>query len=364
MRADFPVFVGVAVLLHIAIAFAIPLPDSGATTGGEGGESEASIIPATEAVASMVEDWETPPELTEPVEQAQPDAPEPDAPPPELEAQPDTAPPLARPAPPTPDVAEATPQLDTAPVLQPSPISPSVEVPPSALAPVQLPPQAEQPQLAALPEPSRPAALPRQPAAPQAEPPQAPQIDTANAEPLKPQTAPARSIRPRKMPKRPEPPVAQKPKPQPQAQPQKPAPQKSAKARKPAEKPAQETSRARAGAKSAGSGGSSQAGVATNSGARKLSASQKQSLIGKWGAQIRSRVERRKRSPGGRGRVVLRITVAASGQVTGLGIVRSSGNKRLDQAAVRAVRSAGRMPRAPRQLGGASQSFNLPMDFN
>nr|WP_256471729.1 energy transducer TonB [Oceanicola sp. 502str15] len=86
--------------------------------------------------------------------------------------------------------------------------------------------------------------------------------------------------------------------------------------------------------------------------------------MSQWGAQIRSRIERRKRSPGGRGRVVLRITVAASGQVTGLGLVRSSGNPRIDKAAIQAVRSAGRMPRAPQQLGGGSQSFNLPMDFN
>ncbi|MBS8228521.1 TonB family protein, partial [Vannielia litorea] len=181
--------------------------------------------------------------------------------------------------------------------------------------------------------------------------PQATEIDTANAEPLKPQTAPTRSIRPRKMPKRPEPQVAETRQPKPQ-------PQRTTQA-----KPAERSSHARAGATSAGAGGSSQAGIATRSGARALTASQKQSLMNKWKAQVYSHIARRTRSPGGRGTVVLRVTVTTSGQVTGLAMVRSSGNKRLDQAAVRIVRGAGRMPRAPKQLGATTVGFNVPFDF-
>ncbi|MBS8227739.1 energy transducer TonB, partial [Vannielia litorea] len=116
MRADFPVFVGIAALLHIAVAFAIPMTDSGTTTGGEGGESEVSVTAASQAVAAMVEDWETPPELEEPVAQSQP---EPEAEdPPELDTRAEAPPPMAQPSRPTPDTAEATPKLETAPVLQ------------------------------------------------------------------------------------------------------------------------------------------------------------------------------------------------------------------------------------------------------
>ncbi|MBY6048461.1 energy transducer TonB [Vannielia litorea] len=358
MRADFPVFVGVAVLLHIAIAFALPKPEGGAMTGGEGGEDAASITAASATTAAMVEEWERPPELEEPVSQAQPEPVEPETTPPEMAALSETLPPTEAPQQVQPDAAEAAPQMDTEPVLQESPVSPSVEVPPAAMAPAQLPATPDLPQVAALPETMRPT-LPEQPRATPPAPAEVPDIDTANAEPQQPKTAPDRSIRPRKMPQRPEPPVAEAPKPEPKRTAQPARKQATQQAR-----PAQETAPARAGAKSAGSGGSSQAGIAKNAGARQLSASQKQNLMAQWGAQIRSRIERRKRSPGGRGRVVMRISVAASGQVTGVGIVRSSGNARLDRAALQAVRSAGRMPRAPKQLGGGTQSFNLPMDFN
>ncbi|WP_375688609.1 cell envelope integrity protein TolA [Pseudooceanicola sp. LIPI14-2-Ac024] len=133
------------------------------------------------------------------------------------------------------------------------------------------------------------------------------------------------------------------------------------------ERPTQstESSAPRQATRSAGSGGSAQAGIAQSSGAKTLSQSQVQSAMSSWGAQIRARIERRKRHPGGRGgRVTLQLTVSSSGQITGAQVARSSGNPRLDQAAMAAVRQAGRMPAAPAGLSNPSYTFNLPMDFN
>ncbi|MWD30940.1 energy transducer TonB, partial [Aquicoccus sp. SCR17] len=89
---------------------------------------------------------------------------------------------------------------------------------------------------------------------------------------------------------------------------------------------AQEASQGQAGQRAAGSGGQQQAGTTGRSQVKTLSNAQKSRLTAVWGGQIRARIERRKpRNTRGRGRVVLRITVARSGQVAGAGIARSSG---------------------------------------
>ena len=120
--------------------------------------------------------------------------------------------------------------------------------------------------------------------------------------------------------------------------------------------------------RAAGSGGSSQAG---NAGTNRVAAGggqQQAKLQAVWGAQIRSRIERRKRFPGamrGRsGRVVVRLTVGRDGTILGASVARSSGQPAFDQAAIQAVQRAGRVPAAPDGLGAASYSFNLPMDFS
>lgn len=168
-----------------------------------------------------------------------------------------------------------------------------------------------------------------------------PQIDTDVPPPPESVLAPKTSVRP---PERPQPP-------KPEA--------------KRAEKPSQQDSAPRQAQKSAGSGGSSQAGTATRSAAKSISRGQEQRLVSAWGAQVRARIESRKRHPGGRGgRVIIALTVTPGGQVTAAGIARSSGNPRLDRAALQAVRSASRMPGAPAGLNDGSYSFSLPMDFN
>jgi len=87
-----------------------------------------------------------------------------------------------------------------------------------------------------------------------------------------------------------------------------------------------------------------------------------------WLAAIRARVERRKAYPaaagGAEGRVTLQLTVDRAGRLKALGVVRSSGNPTLDAAALRAVKSAGRFPKAPGAVTEAAVTFNLPLRFS
>jgi protein TonB len=115
-----------------------------------------------------------------------------------------------------------------------------------------------------------------------------------------------------------------------------------------------------------GSGG---AGVRGNEGRAEtpaLSDGLRQSIVAAWGAEIRARIEARKVHPPGlraSGRPVVRITVGRSGTLEDVRVVRSSEIAALDEAAVKAVRRAGRFPSAPDELDLARVSFDLPISF-
>jgi protein TonB len=110
------------------------------------------------------------------------------------------------------------------------------------------------------------------------------------------------------------------------------------------------------------------AGDAGQAQAPSLSQGKLDDLTATWGASIRARIEKRKRYPsaadGASGTVTVRLTIARSGALTGLSIVGSSGNPALDEAAKKAVRSAGRFPAAPKGLPQDSYNFTLPMRFS
>ncbi|QOL81253.1 TonB family protein [Pseudooceanicola spongiae] len=119
--------------------------------------------------------------------------------------------------------------------------------------------------------------------------------------------------------------------------------------------------------RAAGNGGSQQAG--TSNGTVKAGNGKAEARLEVvWGSQIRTRIERKKRFPGGmrgqQGRVVVRIVVGRDGAVLGAQVVRSSGVAAFDQAAMLAVQRSGRMPTAPSGLSKPSYAFNLPMDFS
>lgn len=85
--------------------------------------------------------------------------------------------------------------------------------------------------------------------------------------------------------------------------------------------------------------------------------------MARWGAQIQSRIERRRPRVEGTGAVMLQITVARDGTLQSVAIARSSGDAAIDRAGVAAVRRAGRLPAAPEGLRQPSYRFNVPIRF-
>ncbi|MBU2982639.1 TonB family protein [Lentibacter algarum] len=152
---------------------------------------------------------------------------------------------------------------------------------------------------------------------------------------------------------KPRPKPAVQPKPKPAAQPKaKPAAQPK-KAHKPA---VQSTAR-----KAQGTGGNTVKGNNRKARTATLSKSKRNSLLGKWGGQIRARVARRSPRGVGRGKAVVRITVSADGSLISARLAKSSGNNKIDKLALHAVKRAGRFPAAPKQLGISKHTFNLPI---
>jgi protein TonB len=115
-----------------------------------------------------------------------------------------------------------------------------------------------------------------------------------------------------------------------------------------------------------GSGGQEQAGGTARAEApARIDAAARARLMGQWGGAIRARIERHKRYPAGtrsEGTVHLVLDVGADGQLLAVALQRSSGDARLDAAAMSAVRRA-RLPAKPDALPGARHRFNLPMAF-
>ncbi|MEM9435996.1 MAG: TonB family protein [Pseudomonadota bacterium] len=341
-----------ALAVHVA-AFGIRPADEGLQSGGSGGEGLVSVKAASASIAAMVQEWETPPDVA-PTEVAleAPTAPATPATPPM--AQPDVTD-TARPqsmALPTPEVemspdVTATAQAIPAPQIDTS-STPSALALPQAPASPELTALPQQP----LPQTARPAGL-----APPLPPPTAAlTIDTTpprvNADgnvqrstrpQAKPDTVSARAAAAEALKKS-------------EALREPPPPRQNSQA-----------SRAQTQQRAAGSGGGSNAGTANTSQAATVTQAQSASLQREWGAAIQARVSRASRYPraagGVDGRVVIRLNLTTGGGLAGVGIVRSSGNAALDQAALAAARRA-RYPAAPTGLAASSYSFDIPIAFN
>lgn len=118
--------------------------------------------------------------------------------------------------------------------------------------------------------------------------------------------------------------------------------------------------------KAKGSGGGANGGNSGGAAAATSDQSGTSAQKAEWGAAIRARIERRKTYPaaadGAKGKVVLRLRVAADGRLIKVAVAQSSGNTALDNAALSAVRSAGRFPKAPKGIA-IETGFTLPMAF-
>ncbi|MCV6584211.1 MAG: TonB family protein [Marinibacterium sp.] len=311
--AEILIFAVLAVALHVAVFAA--RPTAGTESGGAGGDALVSLEAAEATVAEMVEAWDT--ART--------------APPPVIK-QPDITPPDIPQAPQAPQInlAEA-PRADMKLAALPQIDPDQVQIDSMALRPPDPPPP--------------PAVIPPPPPTP-VTPPEPLADDPATDRRL--ESSPRPPVRPKRL----EPPTPRKAPPVTKPQPQPDQGRKAATA-----------SAGRAAQKAAGSGGRSQAGSASAS-VGTASAGQAAKLQQVWGAKIRARVERAKRYPRGTnasGNVKLRIRVNRNGRLASVTVRASSGDARLDQAAVAAVKRAGRFPPAPKKLKGDSFGFNLTL---
>ncbi|XDA96738.1 TonB family protein [Sulfitobacter sp. LCG007] len=292
-------FAAASVLVHVVL-FA-RMPDEGLDAGGAGGTAALSLQAADATVVEMVRTWDRPPaEVQTAVAQL--------------------------PAPSGPPAPAPVPELPGFDLVQAPQAARHVSVPPPDTLP-PVPDTASPPPLASPPD-----TLVAQPPADPA-PPQQPEPSPDVA----PEASPRPSVRPQAMP-----------------------PKEVA---EPARK-AQQNSPARAAQRAAGSGGENAAGQSNRTQAATASKGQQAKAQQVWGAKIRSRIERAKRYPRGTdasGQASLVISIARGGQLLGVRIRQSSGNARLDQAALDAVRRAGRFPPAPEQLPLDSYSFSIPI---
>ena len=318
---DLTAFIALSGALHAATLVVAPLPGGG-SSGGEGGTADVTLHAASPTLAAMVQTWDTPPEvsdapvLTAPDTSATFDRPQPDTRP---------AAPSLRTALAAPSAAPGLPQAETRLPAPPVPLA----------APAPDAPALPMPRADDLPDLPRAEAAPRALAPTLPQPPDAaqslPDVDTPPAET---RTAPLASLRPVVRPDRP---VV------------KAAPTRTAQT---APRPAQTAK---------GSGAKPATAVAPKRAApvaKGPSAAQLARLEQQWGAQITTALRRAHRPPrGAEGTVRLVISIAPSGRVTGVSLAGSSGNSRLDQAALAAVKRA-RFPRAPQGLTKSSYRFS------
>lgn len=333
----FAIFIVASLAVHAGAL--LSLPEGGSQGQGAAGEDTLTLSAASEVVAAMVQDWDTPPEtalpptltLTQPVMDTT--APlSPDAPvQPQTPAQlPSTAPEaLPRISTPAPALNNPGTAISVLPSLQAPPL-PGGFAPPNTTA--DAPPTLSAPDLTA----------PEAVTAPQ--PDTRPHYEGSTA--LATDASPRPQTRPNELapppPPAPAPQVAA-PAPQPQQpRPQAPAPDRTA----------------------AGSGGGDAQGAAPQPAPQPaISQAQIQSAMAQWGGQIQSRIARSRPNVSGSGRAVVQLRVGRNGQLQGVGLARSSGNGAVDQAAINAVQRAGRFPRAPAALTNAAYTFSLPVSF-
>ena len=86
-----------------------------------------------------------------------------------------------------------------------------------------------------------------------------------------------------------------------------------------------------------------------------------------WERQVRRAIARAQRYPrgadGATGDVVVQFTVSASGALSGLRVIASSGNGVLDQAALETIGRAAPFPPLPSGSGLSSKLVQLPLGF-
>lgn len=345
------IFVALAVVIHAGLWWRMPSGTLAAS--GDGGEVVITMAAVTPQMIEMIESFETPPEPFETPQTAE----------------------LLQPVAPVQDVAPRPPPPRDAPTRSAAQELPDLDIPGVDLTSVQAPPPPSEPPdvavgppidlnaVAPVPETAR---IPSEPA-PQKPPRTAPPELALLTPPPSPALPPAFNPPPPP----PETDAAQTTSPRPPARPDRPAPPREPQ-RQAAPTPQQQavpsnrTQTGRAEQHAVGSGGGQAAGNAGQSENAGLSSARRESLLANWGSNIRSRIERRKshaRGVQGTGTATVRLVVTTDGRLAGISLVGSSGIAEFDEAALNAVRRAGRFAKAPRDLGSGQHSFTLPIRF-
>jgi protein TonB len=314
MRPDFVLFLGLATAAHLA---ALPALDpAGRAGGGASGDDTVTLVAS--APSALVAAWDSPPAPVTPPAMAKPATSQPPAQPTS-----ETAPrEISRPA--QPQAAATVAQKPRVPQPAPAP------APPTATAAALPRPEADSaPRPSA--QPGRPADTTRPTALARPEPPIRPQVATAPPAPPAP-SAQAPDTAPR------------------------PAPRPAAPARP---RPAQPEQAA------AGRDIGKTTGPDAAPASQGVDAAARRQLMAQWGSGVHRAIARRKAYPRGTrasGTARIRLTLTDAGQLTALGVARSSGDAALDRAALDAVRAA-RYPAAPEELGAGPHSFTVPLSF-
>ncbi|MBK0398242.1 TonB family protein [Limibaculum sp. M0105] len=332
-RAEGPLFLILAVLVHLAL-LGIALHPDAPEAGGGGGIRSITAAPAE--VMALVEAWEV--------------QPEPAAQPPELIASSD-------PKSLAPRVHSAMSAPGTARRPEPPPLAVA------RLSPLGvLPTPTQAPSMAEHPERSEIVTAPAEPVAKPASERAAGPVTAAIPGPkpdLPSEILPHRPARGEPADDAPPKPSTEARKPPEAAKPNaRSAPSEHATE---GSDPISAVANAAAGSTGNGSAGSGSTGTAGGGGA----ADAKLSL----GAAVRAAIEREKSYPRRarlrriEGMLALRVTISRNGGLIGADIARSSGQALLDEAALDAARTVDRYPSAPVELPGAEFSFVIPVAF-
>lgn len=369
------VFAALAIALHLAIFWAHP-DDTGQLAGGAGGESSITMAGANAEMSEMIAEWDKAPDPDQTVDELTPEQPDQ---PTDVTADAMTLPVMAPPvatedapraaqeimAPTDAPVAVAAPV--PAPTLQ-SPSAPDAPDMPAQTAPraglatpsiqTPRPPRITAPQMEAdpvePPEPEVAASAPSAAPTPQKKPKPPPQA-IAKAAPAK-QKAPAKPKAPAKAEAPAKPKAAQKPKP---------ATKKPPKAVA-ADATGGASDEAAPAARASGAGGGAEAGGGHAQRNTEGDSVKIANLVQLWGGKIRRGVEKKKRSPRTlrrAGATQIAMTIARSGALVAASISQSSGQSKLDIAAMKAVKAAAPYAPAPAELGGDSYNFVLKIRF-
>ncbi len=110
-------------------------------------------------------------------------------------------------------------------------------------------------------------------------------------------------------------------------------------------------------------GGRHQGNAGTSRGGRRGTSRASAGAIASYGARVRARILANRQHASGLGRVSISFAISRSGSLRHASVSRSSGNGKLDRAALATVRRAAPFPSPPNGAGVRQLRFSIPITF-